>query len=203
VKHHGLDVDVDYQVYVPQAQWAWAETALTLLLRTDGEPAALVGPMRDIVRTLDAAQPVTNVRVYEDVVAASIGTRRFAATLLSVFAVTTVVMAMVGLYGSLGVMVSQRRRELGVRLALGATFGRIRGLVLTQGLRPVGVGLAAGVTLAAVLVGMLDSMLFGISALDAPTFLAAGFALVLCAFAACLVPAVRAARIDPATTLRE
>jgi len=203
VRHHGLDVAVGYQVYVPQAQWAWAETSMTVVVRTTGDPAALAAPMRDIVRRLDAAQPLTDVRPYTEVVADTVGTRRFAAMLLTVFAVTTVVMAMVGLYGSLGVMVSQRRREISVRLALGATASRIRRLVLSQGFRPVALGLIAGVVLAAVTVGALDSMLYGVDALDIPTFLAAGLALVLCALAACLVPAARAARIDPATTLRE
>jgi putative ABC transport system permease protein len=202
VRHGGLDAEVFPQVYVPHGQWAWAETGLAVVVRTTGDPAALGRPIRDLIRGVDAMQPITNMRPYTEVVAASIGTRRFAATLLTVFAATTIVMAMVGLYGSLGVMVSQRRRELGVRLALGATAARVRRLVLVNGLRPVAAGLFAGALLAAVSVGALESMLYGVRPLDAVTFLGAAAALAACAVLACLIPAARAARIDPATTLR-
>ena len=203
VRHGGLDAEVFPQVYVPHAQWAWAETGLAVVVRTTGDPAALARPIREALRGVDARQPVTNMRPYADVVAASIGTRRFAATLLTVFAATTIVMAMVGLYGSLGVMVAQRRRELGVRLALGATAARVRRLVLANGLRPVAAGLLAGAVLAAVSVGALESMLYRVRPLDAVTFLGAAAALAVCAVLACLIPAARAARIDPATTLRD
>jgi len=202
VRHGGLDAEVFPQVYVPHGQWAWAETGLAVVVRTTGDPAARGRPIRDLIRGVDAMQPITNMRPYTEVVAASIGTRRFAATLLTVFAATTIVMAMVGLYGSLGVMVSQRRRELGVRLALGATAARVRRLVLVNGLRPVAAGLFAGALLAAVSVGALESMLYGVRPLDAVTFLGAAAALAACAVLACLIPAARAARIDPATTLR-
>ncbi len=203
VRHGGLDAPVGLQVYVPHAQWAWAETFLTVVVRATGDASALAKPVRDLVRALDPMQPVTNIAPYTDVLAAGIGTRRFAAMLLTVFAVTTVVMAMVGVYGSVGVVVAQRRREIGVRLALGATLGRIRALIVRQGLRPVLAGLAAGVVVAALSVRALDSMLYGVSALDAPTFLGALAGLGACALVACLIPAARAARIDPAATLRD
>ncbi len=203
VRHHGLDTPVGLQVYVPQAQWAWAETFLRVLVRTTGDASALAGPMRDIVRAVDPAQPVTAVRPYADIVAASTGTRRFAAMLLAVFAATTLVLAVVGLYGSVGVMVAQRRREIGVRLALGASASGIRRLVLAQGLRPVAAGLVVGVVIAANVVQLLDSMLFGIDALDPATFAAGAVILGLFAIVACLIPARRASRIDPITTLRD
>jgi putative ABC transport system permease protein len=203
VRHQGLDADVAPQVYVPQGQWEASATFLTLVVRTDGDPASLADSMRAVVRSVDAAQPVTNVRPYTDVIAALVGTRRFAATLLTVFAATAIVMAMVGLYGSLGVMVSQRRRELGVRLALGASAAGVRGLVLRHGLRPVAGGLVAGSVLAAVSTGALETLLFRIQPLDPATFVVAALALTACAVLACLVPAARAARIDPAVTLRE
>lgn len=203
VRQGGLDAEVFPQAYVPHAQWAWAETGLAVVVRTTGDPAALGRSVREVVRRVDAMQPMTNIRPYRDVVAASVGTRRFAATLLTVFAATTIVMAMVGLYGSLGVMVAQRRRELGVRLALGATAFRVRQLVLANGLRPVAIGLVAGAVLAAFSVGALESMLYRIKPLDGVTFLGAAAALAACAVVACLIPASRAARIDPATTLRD
>jgi predicted lysophospholipase L1 biosynthesis ABC-type transport system permease subunit len=203
VRHGGLDAEVFPQVYVPHAQWVWAETTLAVVVRSTGDPAALARPARDVIRAVDPMQPVTNVRPYPDVIAATIGTRRFAAALLTVFAATTIVMAMVGLYGSLGTMVSQRRRELGVRLALGATSAAVRRLILAHGLRPVAAGLAAGVLLAAVSAGALESMLYDVEPLDAATFLGAAAALAGSAVLACLIPAARAARIDPATTLRD
>jgi putative ABC transport system permease protein len=203
VRHGGLDAPVFPQVYVPHAQWAWAETAMVVVVRTPHDPAALARPVRDVIRSVDPIQPVTGMRPYAAVVAASIGTRRFAATLLTVFAATTIIMAMVGLYGSLGVMVSQRRRELGVRLALGASAAGVRGLVLRHGLRPVAVGLVAGSVLAAASTSALETMLYRVQPLDPATFVVAALALTACSGLACLIPAVRAARIDPAVTLRE
>jgi ABC-type antimicrobial peptide transport system permease subunit len=176
---------------------------MAIVVRTANDPAALARPVRDVIRMVDPIQPVTGLRPYAEVVAASIGTRRFAATLLTLFAATTIVMAMVGLYGSLGVMVAQRRRELGVRLALGASAAGVRGLVLRHGLRPVAVGLVAGSALAALSTGALETLLYGIPALDPATFVGAGLALIVFALLACLIPASRAARIDPAITLRE
>jgi putative ABC transport system permease protein len=203
VRHHGLDAPVGYQVYVPQAQWAWAETLMTLVIRAQGDLESLAAPMRAIVREVDAAQPLTDVRPYADVVAESTGARRFAAGLLTAFAAAAVVMAVVGLYGALGVVVGQRRREIGVRIALGARAGSIRRLVLAQGFVPVAAGLTAGLIAAALSTGALRSMLYGVEPLDPATFAGAVVALVAGALAACLVPARRASRIDPASTLRE
>jgi putative ABC transport system permease protein len=188
---------------VPQAQWAWAETFLTLVVRTTGQVDALAGPVRDIVRTVDAAQPVTDITPYADIVAATTGTRRFAAVLLGVFAMTTLALAVLGLYSSVAVMVAQRRREIGVRLALGASAAGIRRLVLIHGLRPVAAGLAAGVGIAMIGVPLLDSLLFGVAALDPATFAAVLIGLSVCGTVACLIPARRAARIDPIATLRD
>jgi putative ABC transport system permease protein len=203
VRHHGLDEPAGYQVYVPHAQWAWAETFLTLVIRTSGDPSLLAGPMRDVVRTVDPAQPLTDIRTYDDVIGAGTGTRRFAAMLLSAFAATSVILAIVGLYGSVALMVAQRRREIGVRLALGASTANIRQLIFSRGLRPVMAGLAAGLALAALAVPGLESMLYNLEPLDPLTFLTATAALGVVALAACLGPARRAGRIDPATAVRD
>ena len=202
VRHHGLDVPVAYQVYVPQAQWAWAETFLTVLVRTDGDPAALAGPLREAVRRLDPSQPVTNVRPYREVARASTATRRFAAWLLVSFAVTALLLSVVGLYGSLGVFVAQRRREIGVRLTLGASAGAIGRQVVAQGLKPAFVGLLVGLGLAALSVGALGSLLYEVRPLDPWTFAGAAFLLLLAAALACTLPAWRATTVDPAQTLR-
>ena len=202
VRHRGLHVPVGHQVYVPQAQWAWAERYMTLVVRSSANAAAVARPVREIVRAVDPVQPVTNVRRYDEIVAASTGTRRFAAGLLTVFATTALVMALVGLYGALSVLVGQRRREIGLRMALGAQAGGIRRMVLRQGLRPVSIGLFVGLGLAAMSVSALRSMLYEVQALDPMSFAAAGLVIVACAVCACVLPAWRAARIDPAMTLR-
>ncbi len=203
VAHPTMDSDIGPQVYVPQAQWAWAETAMSVVVRTSTDPAQLAGSIRDAVRSVDRLQPVTNVRAMDAIVAAGTGTRRFAAALLSVFAVTSVLLAAFGLYGSVAVMVAQRRRELGVRMALGASPSHIRRLVFSVGLRPVIVGVAAGLGLAALGVPMLESMLYRLEPLDPLTFGLAALSIGAIATGACLGPARRAARIDPATTTRD
>jgi putative ABC transport system permease protein len=202
VRHHGLHLPVGYQVYVPQAQWAWAETFMTLVVRAEGDPVGSAKPVRDIVRALDPAQPVTRVRRYEEVVSASLGTRRFATALLSAFALVALLMALVGLYGALGVYVGQRRLEIGVRLALGAPGPAIRRMVLGQGMRPAVAGLVLGLLAAAVSVGLLRTLLHEVRALDPGTFVTTAALLLAATVAACFVPAWRASRIDPAATLR-
>jgi len=129
---------------VPQAQWAWSETLMTLVVRTGGEPGALAASARRALREVDATQPVTDVRVYDDVAATTTSTRRFVAGALVVFAAAALVLALVGLYGALSVTVAQRRMEIGIRLALGARADAIRRMVFLNGLRPVVLGLGAG-----------------------------------------------------------
>jgi putative ABC transport system permease protein len=202
VRHHGLDQPPGYQVYVPQAQWAWAETGLTFVLRTTGDPASLAAPLRAIVRELDPAQPLDHIERYTSVVARTTGTRRFATALITGFAASALALALVGLYGALGVVVSQRRREIGVRMALGARSPQIRRMVVAQGLRPVALGLSAGLGLAAVASGVLGSLLYRVAPLDPATFAGAGAALASCAALACLGPAWRASTLDPVATLR-
>jgi putative ABC transport system permease protein len=202
VRHHGLDVPVGYQVYVPQAQWAWAETFMTVVVRTEAAPAALAGPLRDLARALDPRQPVTNVRLYRDVVHEATATRRFAAGLLVSFAAMAVLLSLVGLYGALSVFVAQRRREIGVRIALGAAAWAIARMVLAQGVRSALAGLLVGLGLAALFAGALRSLLYGVRPLDPSTFAAAALLLSLAAVTICGLPAWRAATLDPAETLR-
>ncbi len=202
VAHHGLDQAPRYQVYVPQAQWAWAEDAMTLLVRSTGDPTAFAQPVQRILRDIDARQPVTSIESYEDVVAATTGTRRMAAWLLSFFAFSAFTLAVVGLYGAVSVLVGQRQREIGVRLALGARAREIRALVLSKGLEPVALGLVGGLAMSALTVSALRSLLFGVKPLDLATFVGVIAVLLAAALVACGIPAWRASRIDPAATLR-
>lgn len=203
VRHDGLDAPPGYQVYVPQAQWAWGEPMMSLVVRTRGNPLQTAGAVRAVLREIDPAQPVTQVRAYDSVVADSTATRRFAAALLGGFAASALTLAVVGLYGALGVVVRQRQREIGIRLALGAAAGGIRRMVVTQGMRPAAAGLLLGLALALAFAGALRALLYGIPARDPLTFLAATAVLAAASLLACLLPAMRAARVDPATALRD
>jgi len=202
VAHHALDQTPGYQIYVPQAQWAWAEGGLTLVVRASRDAMALAVPIRRIIREIDPGQPVTAVRTYDDIVAASTATRRLAAALLSLFAVSAFVLAVVGLYGAVSVLVGQRQREIGVRLALGARARQIRALVLAKGMRPVALGLLSGFVISVSAMAALESLLYGVRPLDPVTFATAFVALLSAGLLACAIPAWRASRTDPATTLR-
>jgi putative ABC transport system permease protein len=202
VRHRGLDHPVEPQVYVPHAQWVWAETLMTLVVRTAGDPADLASAVRGVVRTIDPAQPITDVRTYGDAVAATTSTRRFVAGGLGVFAILALVLAVVGLYGALSVTVAQRRMEIGIRLALGARTEAIRRMVFLHGLQPVLAGVVVGLLGALVALRAATGLLFEVAPTD-PTALAGALAVLLAAgAAACVVPAWRAARIDPARSLR-
>jgi putative ABC transport system permease protein len=202
LRHRGLDQAVGPQVYVPQAQWAFPDTLMTLAVRTAGDPLALAGAARAVVRDVDPAQPVTDVRRYDDVIAARTGTRRFVAGVLSGFAALALLLAVVGLYGALSVMVAQRRLEIGIRLALGARVETIRGMVFAHGLTPVAAGVLVGLSTALVVLPAAANLLFEVSPADPVALAATLGVLAVAGAAACAVPAWRAARIDPAASLR-
>ena len=143
-----------------------------------------------------AAQPMT------EVVASSFAARRLSMMLLSAFAVLALVLACVGIYGVISHLVSQRTREIGVRMALGARRTEVLGLVLGQGMRMALVGAAVGTIVALALTRVIASQLFGVSAHDPLTYAGVAVLLVLVAVAACYVPARRATRVDPAVALR-
>ena len=204
VKHFGLHLPVTPQAYVPHAQSPWRMPVMTMVVRADAErdPLSLVSAVRQHVRSIDPLQPVTRIQTFDDIVVQSLATRRFTLVLLASFAGTAVLLAIGGLYGAVSYIVSQRSREIGVRVALGASSRAIRGLVMRQGMTPALVGLGAGL-LASVAIGrVIESMLFGISSRDFMTYAAVITTIVAGALAACLFPARRAASIDAAVTLR-
>jgi len=204
VKHFGLHLPVTPQAYVPHAQPPWRMPVMTVVVRVDAErdPLSLVSTVRQHVRSIDPLQPVTRIQTFDEIVVQSLATRRFTLVLLASFAGTAVLLAIGGLYGSVSYIVSQRSREIGVRVALGASSRAIRGLVMRQGMTPALVGLGAGL-LASVAIGrVIESMLFGISSRDLMTYAAVITTIVAAALAACLFPARRAASIDAAVTLR-
>ena len=172
-----------------------------LVVRTEGRASAVAPALRALVRERAPTAAVETVTL-SDRVAAAVEQPRFATTVLTTFAVLALVLASVGLYGVLSYGVSQRRRELGVRAALGASPTSLVALVVREGLVVAGIGLAAGLAGAALLTRLLQSVLFGVTPLDPVSFLTGPIGLIPVALVACAIPALRAASTDPAEALR-
>jgi putative ABC transport system permease protein len=198
----GLDAQPQNEIYVLPRQNYNLATALNLVVRTSGDPLAFVPTLRAVVREVAPAAALDDVAPLASRVSASIGQPRFAAAVLASFAVVALILAATGLYGVLSYQVLQRRREMGVRAALGASRGRLIALVLREGLAVTVLGLALGVAAAALLTRLMQGLLFGVTPLDGPTFLAAPVVLLVVALCASLLPARRAASVDPAEALR-
>ena len=175
---------------------------VNFVVRTTGDPAAVSERMRTIVREVDPSAVVERVEPLTAMVSASVAQPRFATTVLGTFASLALALAAVGLYGVLSYGVSQRRRELGLRAALGAARADLVRLILREGLRATLVGVAVGLAAAAALTRLMEAVLFGVTPLDALAFTLAPLALLPVAVAACLLPALRAASTDPAVALR-
>lgn len=194
--------------YLPLAQLpvpAEYLRGMTLAVRTAGDPLKLAGPVRKAVWELDANLPIADLQTFEARLAAgtALARSRFNTALLASFAVLAVALALVGIYGVLSWQVNRRTRELGVRMALGALRADLLRLVLTRGLLLTGAGLAAGLLASVSLTRVLESLLFGVSALDPGTFALVVPALGATALLACYLPARRASRLDPLAALRD
>jgi putative ABC transport system permease protein len=174
----------------------------TFVIKTAGDPLAVVPLLRQIVREANPNAAIDRIVPLADKVADSMGQPRFAALVLASFALLALILAVTGLYAVLAYHVAQRRRELGVRAALGATRRDLLWLVLREGLLVTTIGLACGIALASLLTRAMSSLLFGVTPLDAVAFSAAPLFLLIVATAACLIPARRAATLDPARVLR-
>jgi putative ABC transport system permease protein len=202
VKQVSLGLNRADSVYVTPSQWRFADNTMSLVIRCHGDPAALAAAVRTAVWSVDKDQPVVRIATMNELVTASAAERRFALILFEAFAIATLILAAAGIYGVLAGNVAERTREFGVRTALGASRGNIAGLVVQQGAVLTGSGVVVGLLGAAVASSAIGAMLFGISRLDPVTY--AGVIVILCCVSvlACLVPAWRAIRIDPASTLR-
>ena len=201
VRAASLDAPPQPTVYVPYGQDPWP--FMTFALRTSAEPATLARAARDAIWRVDKEQPVGAVLTMDEQMANSLSQRRFSVTLLTAFGAIAVGLAAVGLYGVLAFVVSQRRREIGVRIALGASARDVVAGVLGEGLRLVAFGMAAGLALALGVTRLMSTLLFGISPTDTATFAGAAALLTIVAAAASLVPALRASRVDPLVALRD
>jgi putative ABC transport system permease protein len=202
VRQMSLAASQSDAVYIPASQWPFAEGAMTFVVRAQGDAVALVPDLRQAVWSVDKDQPVMRVAMMDDLLAASAAERRFALILFEVFALAALVLAAAGIYGVLAGNVAERTREIGVRSALGATRGNILALVIRQGMTLTGLGVAIGVAGSAAATQSLVAMLFGVSRLDPVTYVAVIALLAGVAALACGIPAWRAARVDPASTLR-
>ena len=202
VKQQSLSLGETDAVYTSATQWRFADNAMSLVVRTRGDAAALAPAIRQAVWSVDRDQPIVRVATMNDLLAASAAERRFALILFEAFALAALVLAAAGIYGVLAGSVAERTREIGVHSALGASRGKILALVIRQGMSLTALGIAIGVAGAAVATQALVAMLFGVSRLDPVTYGGVIVLLVGVSAIACWVPAWRAARIDPAITLR-
>jgi putative ABC transport system permease protein len=195
-----LDTETRAAVYLPNAQLSIG--LMTFVLRTSVPPLSLSNSVAGIVRQLDPEVPVADVRTMEQVVGLSLARPRTLSVLLTAFAVIALLLAAVGVYGVMSYSVSQRTREIGVRMALGATAESVFRMVLGQALRLVAAGTVAGLIAAALLTRLLETLLFQTGTLDALTFTATAVVLVAVATLASFVPARRGTRVSPIEALR-
>lgn len=202
VKQVSLGLNRADSVYVAPGQWRFADHTMSLVIRSHGDPAALAAAVRTAVWSVDKDQPVVRIATMDDLVTASAAERRFALILFEAFAMATLILAAAGIYGVLAGNVAERTREFGVRTALGASTGNIVGLVVRQGAVVTGCGVVLGLLGAGAATSAIAAMLFGVSRLDPVTYAGVVVVLLCVSLLACLVPAWRAIRIDPATTLR-
>jgi len=189
-------------VYVPETQTWFADDTLSFVVRTRGDAAALAPAVRDAIWSVDKDQPVLRVGTMSALLQRSVAERRFVLVLFEAFSLVALVLAATGVYGILANSVAERTREIGVRAALGASRGNLLALVMRQGLALVLAGIALGLGAALAATRALASLLFGVSHLDPFTYAGVIAVLLGVATAACLVPARRAAMLDPMQALR-
>jgi putative ABC transport system permease protein len=200
VRENGPTRDAPLTVYAPFPQIGSPVGFFVARSRLDqGTTAARI---REAVLAVDNQQPVVNIRSMQSYVDSVLGQRRFTAALMAVFAIVALTLAIVGLYGVIAYMVSQRTREIGIRMALGATTTGVTGLVMRQGIGLALTGVVIGLVLAAALSRMLGQLLYGVSSLDPLVYSGVALLLVVVAATASFLPARRAAAVDPVTALK-
>jgi predicted permease len=201
VKRKGITAAMPAQYYLPFKQALILDPSI--IIRTDGDPLSLVGPLRDQLAQVDANIPLYRISTLDEYVSLSAAQPRFQTVLITFFAVMALLLAAIGLYAVLSYMVAQRTLEIGLRLALGAQREDVLGLVLRRGLILAGTGLAIGIFVSLLLTQFMAGMLYGVKQFDPLTFVGVSAVLLLVSAAASSLPAYRAARLDPMRTLRE
>jgi predicted permease len=201
VKRNRITDEMPAQYYLPLAQAIILSPAI--IVRTTGDPARIIGPLRDQLAQLDSNIPLYRVSTVDDYVSLASAQPRFQTVLISFFAAIALLLSAVGLYAVLSYMVAQRTLEIGLRLALGAQRDNVLGLVLQRGMSLAVIGLGIGLVASLLLTRFMQDMLYGVRRFDPLTLVAVSAVLLLVSLLASSVPALRAARLDPMQTLRE
>jgi hypothetical protein len=183
--------------------FTYTEVPFVVVVKTRGKPALWIQPIRQAIASFDSSMPIVEVETLAEEVGASASGERLTAALAAIFAVAAVLMSGAGIYGLLAYVVAQRRREIGIRLALGATSGAVRELIGRQALAMVMGGMILGLGAARAAAPLIASMLYGVTGEDARSLVAAAVIVLAIAALATAIPASRAARINPAAALRD
>jgi len=199
IHHNGLDLPSYPHIYLPHNQEPWS--SVSVVIRTAAAPAELTRAVRERIRAADPALPIT-VKTMSDVMSASVGRPRLYTAIATVFGSVALLLAVVGIFGVVSYVAAQRTREIGVRMALGAQQREILTLVVGQGMRPIAVGIGLGVLTAVGVTRFMEKLLFHVTPLDPMTFVVVTGLLLVVAILACWIPARRATRVDPLTSLR-
>jgi putative ABC transport system permease protein len=200
-RERGLDSDPTLTVYLPS--YGYGPGPMQFAIHTAGNPTALTSTLRSILKELDPNLPLSNVQTMDEVVSQSVAPRRFNMFLITIFASVALLLALVGVYGVLAYSVGRRTAEIGLRVALGATPGKILGLIVGQGMRPIFIGIGVGLAGALALSRFVSSLLFGVKPVDPVTYGAVTLLVIAAALLSCYVPALRALRVDPVSALRQ
>lgn len=201
VRNQGLDSEPKKQVYLPLRQNP--VPAMSLVARTERDPMTFASTLQREIWAVDTAQPIYDLSTMDQILARAVFLPRLSTTLLALFAAAALLLAALGIYGVLSYSVSQRTREIGLRMALGADARETVGLVVRNSMLLIGAGVGFGFVAAAVLARSMAGILYGVSAFDLTAFVVAGLVLAIAGFSASLIPARRAVRIDPLVALRD
>jgi putative ABC transport system permease protein len=201
VRNQGLESEPKKQVYLPMRQSPSA--GMALVARTDRDPAAFASTIQRVIWDVDPQQPIYEMSTVDQILARAVFLPRLSTTLLALFALAALLLAALGIYGVLSYAVSERTKEIGLRLALGATGGDTIGMVMRHSLSLVAMGGAIGLAASVVLARSLAGVLYGVGPFDLPAFAAAAAVLALAGALASMLPALRTTRVDPIVALRE
>jgi len=201
IRYRAAESETGLEFYYPYRQWP--TPGFHYVLRTTRDPESLGVDVRQAVASVDRDTPVIEIKTMERVISDSIWQRRLWGALFGAFAVLALLLSSVGIYGVMSYLVSQRGREIGIRMALGSSQSSVLGLITGEGMLLVGVGLVAGVAAALVLARLLRGLLYGVTSHDPITLITVPILLAVVALVACVIPARRASRIDPLLALRQ
>lgn len=197
-----LERETRPEIYFALGQLAWRYRRMNVAVRTSVDPKSTMPAIQAAIREVDKDQPVYQIQTIDELIGSTVSTRRFALTILTLFAVLALVLAVSGIYGVISYSVTQRTQEIGIRMALGARATDVLRLVLVQFMRLTVIGVVLGLFAAYALTRLMTSLLFGVTATDITTFILVPISLSLVALIACLIPARRATRVDPLVALR-